>query len=451
MQALHARGIDAIDFWGRGDPPQRRCVPRGRRAAPRAARAPLPPVPRRRCRRPRGTCRETGRWRMRSAPPLSGSAPTARNRRPPRRSRGARRHLGGAPRSPAPRRAVQILGVDFRVVEELFPGREPLVLLAHEARHAHRAAARCAAGARRWAGAASPFSAKASSARTISASSAAPPTRSGWRARSPITCAGRPTTSSRSTACSATIRSCPPSKARWRRRATRSRCATAVRTSRCAATSRATSPSCPTAPARNGGGACAGSRGSAASTSSCLTEPDAVVAGLEELFALHHKRWSVEGGSDAIDSPALEEFHRRAGRALAERGWARLYLLSVGGAARAALYGWRHGDRFAFYQAGYDPDWRQRSVGTVLLGHVVEELLRRGVHRVRLSCAAAEAYKLKWANGWRETVRLRARDASLRALIHDAGRTAYWRLREAGKRALPPSPRSTGRVAPAGR
>lgn len=169
-----------------------------------------------------------------------------------------------------------------------------------------------------------------------------------------------------------------------------------------------------------------------------FTEPDAVVAGLEHLFELHHQRWAVEGGSDAIDSPAVEAFHRLAARALAERGWARLYLLSVDGAPRAGLYGWRHGDRFAFYQAGYDPAWRQRSVGTVLLGHIVQRCFADGVSEFDF-LRGTEPYKLKWANGARETVRLRARDASWRAALHDAGRTAYWRLREAGKRALPES------------
>ncbi|MDB4970135.1 MAG: cellulose biosynthesis protein CelD [Myxococcales bacterium] len=170
----------------------------------------------------------------------------------------------------------------------------------------------------------------------------------------------------------------------------------------------------------------------------CLTDPDAIVRGLDALFELHHKRWSVEGGSDAIDSPDVEAFHRLAARALADHGWARLYLLNVAGAPRAALYGWRHGRSFGFYQAGYDPEWRQRSVGTVLLGEIVRHCFTDGVQEFDF-LRGTEGYKLKWANGWRETVRLRARDASWRALLHDAGRTAYWRLREAGKRALPES------------
>ncbi len=169
-----------------------------------------------------------------------------------------------------------------------------------------------------------------------------------------------------------------------------------------------------------------------------ISDPDAIVPALEILFELHHQRWAVEGGSDAFTSDDVEAFHRLAARALAERGWARLYVMHVDGAPRAASYGFRHGDRFAFYQAGYDPDWRQRSVGTVLLGHIVRECYDEAVAEYDF-LRGTEPYKLKWANGWRETVRLRARDASLRARLHDAGRTAYWRLREAGKRALPQS------------
>jgi CelD/BcsL family acetyltransferase involved in cellulose biosynthesis len=166
--------------------------------------------------------------------------------------------------------------------------------------------------------------------------------------------------------------------------------------------------------------------------------PDAVVAALDILMQLHHKRWAVEGGSDAIDSPAVEAFHRDAAQALAARGWAHVWVLSVEGAPRAALYGWRFADRFAFYQAGYDPEWHQRSVGTVLLGHIVQRCFAEGVAEFDF-LRGTEAYKLKWANGARETVRLRAHDGSLRARLHHGGRRLYWQLRDAGKRALPPT------------
>jgi CelD/BcsL family acetyltransferase involved in cellulose biosynthesis len=166
--------------------------------------------------------------------------------------------------------------------------------------------------------------------------------------------------------------------------------------------------------------------------------PAAVARALETLFALHHLRWAAAGGSDAVDGPAVEAFHQRAAAALAARGWARVYLLHADGAARAALYGWRLPARFAFYQAGYDPDWQQRSVGTVLLGEVIARAFADGLDEFDF-LRGSEPYKLKWANGARATVRLRLRGDSFRARLHAAGHALYWRLRDAGKRALPPA------------
>jgi CelD/BcsL family acetyltransferase involved in cellulose biosynthesis len=156
----------------------------------------------------------------------------------------------------------------------------------------------------------------------------------------------------------------------------------------------------------------------------------------DALLELHRKRWASEGGSDGIVSRAVEQFQRDAAVALAERGWLRLYLMSVEGEPRAALYGFSHGERFAYYQAGFDPEWRQRSVGTALLGLVISDCFSEGAAEFDF-LRGTESYKLKWATGARETVRVRGRDASLRGWMHEAGHDAYWRLRAAGKRALP--------------
>ena len=129
----------------------------------------------------------------------------------------------------------------------------------------------------------------------------------------------------------------------------------------------------------------AGSRSAPATTSSASPIPTRIVVGLDALFELHHKRWAVEGGSDAIDGPDVEALppprrararRRAAGRASTS--------CTPRAPPRAALYGWRHGNRFAFYQAGYDPEWRQRSVGTVLLGHIVRDCFDDQADRVRL-------------------------------------------------------------------
>jgi CelD/BcsL family acetyltransferase involved in cellulose biosynthesis len=168
-----------------------------------------------------------------------------------------------------------------------------------------------------------------------------------------------------------------------------------------------------------------------------LRTPSEVARGMDVLFDLHRQRWALEGGSDAIDGPRVEAFHRDSARRLAELGWSRVYLLHVDGAPRAALYGWRHGDRFSFYQAGHEPAWRPRSVGTVLLGFVLQSCFEGDVTEFDF-LRGDEPYKLRWATGWRETVRLRVRGTGLRPWINEQARLAWAQLRAAGKRALPP-------------
>src|SRR5262249_5118790 len=51
-----------------------------------------------------------------------------------------------------------------------------------------------------------------------------------------------------------------------------------------------------------------------------LRSPEEIERGLDTLFRLHRLRWSLEGGSDAIDGPGTIAFHRAAGRALAVDG-----------------------------------------------------------------------------------------------------------------------------------
>jgi CelD/BcsL family acetyltransferase involved in cellulose biosynthesis len=167
-----------------------------------------------------------------------------------------------------------------------------------------------------------------------------------------------------------------------------------------------------------------------------LSSPAEVALGIDVLLALHRRRWAQEGGSDAIDGPRLEAFHREAARRLAGLGWAQVFVLHVEGAPRAALYGFRHGDRFAFYQAGLDPDWRARSVGTVLLGQVIQRCFVEGLSEFDF-LRGSEPYKLRWATGWRETVRLGVRNDGLRPWLSHQSHRVWLRLRAAGKRALP--------------
>jgi CelD/BcsL family acetyltransferase involved in cellulose biosynthesis len=167
-----------------------------------------------------------------------------------------------------------------------------------------------------------------------------------------------------------------------------------------------------------------------------LTAPADVARGMEALFDLHRRRWALEGGSDAIDGANVEAMHRAAAEAWAARGWVRLYMMSIEGAPRAALYAFRHGRRLAYYQAGHDPGWRQRSVGTVLLAHVIADAFAERLDEVDF-LRGEEEYKLRFATHERRTVRVVADSDGVRARIERRGEDAIRRLRAAARRALP--------------
>ena len=167
-----------------------------------------------------------------------------------------------------------------------------------------------------------------------------------------------------------------------------------------------------------------------------LAEPDEVARGMEILFDLHRRRWALEGGSDGIRTPAVEAFHRESSRGLAARGWARVFVLHADGAPRAGLYGFRHGRRFSFYQAGHDPEWRVRSVGTVLLGLILEQCFAEGLEEFDF-LHGDEAYKLSWANAERHTVRVRMSSPGVRPWLREHWRGMDRLARKVAKQVLP--------------
>jgi CelD/BcsL family acetyltransferase involved in cellulose biosynthesis len=134
--------------------------------------------------------------------------------------------------------------------------------------------------------------------------------------------------------------------------------------------------------------------------------PAALAQPLGDFFHLHARRWEAEGGSQGIKGPGVEAFHRDAAHFMAERGQLRLYTLRVEGRAVAAVYGLRHRDRFLYYQSGYDPSWRDRSVGLVLVGETFRDALEEGC-RVYDFLRGTEAYKADWVTQEHRTVSVR--------------------------------------------
>ena len=134
--------------------------------------------------------------------------------------------------------------------------------------------------------------------------------------------------------------------------------------------------------------------------------PDALARPMAEFFRLHSLRWAGDGGSSGIKGPTVEAFHRDATQFLAENGRARVYTMWLGDKALASVYGIVHRDAFIYFQAGYDPEWRNKSVGLVLVGETFKDAIEGGLTEYDF-LRGTETYKSDWTTQLRKTVQVR--------------------------------------------
>lgn len=138
---------------------------------------------------------------------------------------------------------------------------------------------------------------------------------------------------------------------------------------------------------------------------------------LETLVSLHMKRWRSRGGTDAFHTPELIRFHDELTRIALRRGWLRLYVLWLDSAPAAALYGFRYGNVFYFYQSGFDPAYGRYSVGLVTMGLAIKSATEEGAHEFDL-LHGHEDYKFLWTRHERELTRLEMFPPHVRGLIY---------------------------------
>lgn len=167
----------------------------------------------------------------------------------------------------------------------------------------------------------------------------------------------------------------------------------------------------------------------------CETTPEAVPSFLARFYRLHAARWREDGGSQAFADPRLIAFHNRIATRYADEGRLRLWTLSVARQPLAVAYTFDDGERTLFYQSGFEPAWRSRSVGLVLFAAFIEDAFRRGQREVDL-LRGAEAYKTEWTGETRQTVAFRWA-ISARGRLALATEAGARRLREGVRAALP--------------
>ena len=158
--------------------------------------------------------------------------------------------------------------------------------------------------------------------------------------------------------------------------------------------------------------------------------------GLQAFMSLHALCWEERGGSQAMQSGRERAFHEAFSRMALEREWLRLYLLRLNGRPIGGLYGFRRGERFYFYQSGFDPAWRKHSVGLVTMGLAIKHALAEGVEEYDL-LHGTESYKFKWAKETRDLTRIHLFPPSLKGFLYKTSLEAEAQGKIVARRWLP--------------
>ena len=137
---------------------------------------------------------------------------------------------------------------------------------------------------------------------------------------------------------------------------------------------------------------------------------------LHRLIALPRARWRARGPSYAFHTPAHVRFHEEITRLACERGWLRIHTLWLDGVPAAALYGFRYGSTFSFYQSGFDPAFSPYSAGLVTMGLSIRSAIEEGALEYDM-LQGDETYKSRWALAARGVGRIELYPPRLRGRI----------------------------------
>ncbi len=148
-------------------------------------------------------------------------------------------------------------------------------------------------------------------------------------------------------------------------------------------------------------------------------EPGRTDEGLEALARLHQMRMEESDRGGNFRRRTYLEFHREIMARFAQRGWLELRILRVDGIDVAANYGFRYDGVLYGYQMGLHPGYYKHSLGTVLLGKLIEELTAEGFREVDMLRGRSH-WKYRWTGLERKNWSFVVEAAGLR------GRKAFW-------------------------
>jgi CelD/BcsL family acetyltransferase involved in cellulose biosynthesis len=128
-----------------------------------------------------------------------------------------------------------------------------------------------------------------------------------------------------------------------------------------------------------------------------VTDAASLPAAMDDLAALHQKRWHGKGQGSSFDHESFRGFQRDVAALALAHDWLRLYFLRVNGHAIAVEYFFLHGGVLFDYAKAFDPDWSRYSPGQLLMAHVVQDAIGEGVRELDLGRGSFD-YKFRWTD-----------------------------------------------------
>ena len=128
-----------------------------------------------------------------------------------------------------------------------------------------------------------------------------------------------------------------------------------------------------------------------------------VAPAIREVFELHRRRFEHRRARTGFVFAARGDFHIRASQALFPHDRLRVFRLRHRERTIAVLYCLRYRNRLSYYQAGLDPGWTRRGVGTVLMGQVLRHAHEHGYAELDL-LRGMEPHKFRWTRQSRPLV-----------------------------------------------
>ncbi len=129
----------------------------------------------------------------------------------------------------------------------------------------------------------------------------------------------------------------------------------------------------------------------------CVTDArdlDGAIGRLVELVRLrHHDKKAATDWDDAT----FTSFHRAIASTALNRGWLRLYTLTVKDQMIAVFYNFRFKDSIYGYSIAFDSKWSRYSPGRLIMAFGIETAIQEGASEVEFG-RKGNAYKSDWAN-----------------------------------------------------